>query len=211
METQKPRTDSFTNQIFGLEGYIHVSLGPGNVKEEIGKLLSRHFDENCVEWEIVHRRGYGGESPSSWIVRFVGPSMGELYESFPGDDRMNNGILINLTYLGTSPDNLVAAQEIFLVAASVEDGIIWKHLRYSAAQQHSGFSSSGPGGYGSSGSAGILPHPVKVNSQLINQQIHKWQKTQKRNQFGTKSQNRIIIQQRKTTSNYSSRPKGRGR
>lgn len=203
METEKP--DSFTNQIFGLEGYLEVSLGPSDTKKLFTDFLSEFFTKNCLDWEIIEKRGYPDEEPSSWIVRFVGPTIEELYNSFPDPERVQSGVEILLSYLGTERRSRAAVEnKIYLLIGYPEEGRIYKsHLWNSLSWHSTTWTSSGA--LGTQGPQGV-PYVVKVGYQTGKNKSNKGKKN-----HSLKNQNHALVQHRKIHSNWSTRPRGRGR
>ncbi len=208
METNK--IDSFTNKIFGLEGYLEIGLGPSDAKEGFAEFLTRFFSEKCADWEIVEERGYPGEV-SFWKVRFVGPTIDELYDSFPPIGiKPEAGVSIIMTYLGTDNNdtNMAIADKIYLLLGFPKSNYtISKHMVWTSGLNSLFISSASRGSIisaGSGGSAGILPHVTQVSHRS-----EKGKPTKGKKAHGIKNQNHVSVQHRKIHSNWSTRPRGR--
>jgi len=83
--------DDFTNQVFGTVSYFRVNVRSMLDNKIIISTIKNFLSLNSVSWELIEI----GDSHGDWFVRFIGPSLQEVFRTLPQVNTVIDAAWIN--------------------------------------------------------------------------------------------------------------------
>lgn len=159
MEVNKIHVDDFTNELFELVSYFRVNLRGVSNNKKLFHIIKKFLTQSGISWELLER----SDELEDWYIRFIGPSLQEIFHPLPPSEYGQSGVWVKFYDLDPASyregrqfmkGNVVEDLKCLLITPkgelfSVPYSLIWMLQ---------------PWNYGSSGSSGYSTYTTSITS-----------------------------------------------